>query len=162
MSRLSFQDPAHHQQQGGMNGALAPVAAAAGVGPSPGPPVSAFAPTSANTRRTPEPTSDLARNSTMRSTATGGGLSRGSTLRKGGAFANGSALQGAGVGEAFGRDDIHARTSIGDRQLMGAGTAGAAGMHRISKDEGGSPVWVFAVVCANAFGQHAMQRGFPR
>lgn len=157
MSRLSFQDPAHQQQQqqqypqqhGHMNGvALAqPAIGGAGVGPSPGPPVSAFAPTSATSpaRRTPEPrgstevgVTGLARNSTMRSTATGGGLSRGSTLRRGGAFANGAALQGGGVGETFGRDDIHARTSGADRSLMGAGTAGQAGMHRISKDEGES------------------------
>lgn len=146
MSRLSFQDPAqvHMQQQlqqqqqqqqyqnghNGVNGGI--IAPAAGVGPSPGPPVSALSPTSPM-RRTPEPHTDLGRNSTMRST---GGLSRGSTLRKGGAFANGSALQGGGVGEAFGRDDIHERTAGADRGLMGAGTAGQAGMHRISKEEG--------------------------
>lgn len=150
MSRLSFQDPAQQQysQHGQMNGvALAqPAGVGSGVGPSPGPPVSAFAPTSATSpaRRTPEPrgshespvgVTGLARNSTMRSTATGG-LSRGSTLRRGGAFANGAALQGGGVGEAFGRDDIHARTAGADRSLMGAGTAGQVGMHRISKDEG--------------------------
>ncbi|KAJ9092394.1 hypothetical protein QFC21_006896 [Naganishia friedmannii] len=145
MSRLSFQDPAQqYAQHGQMNGvALAPPAVSGGVGPSPGPPVSAFAPTSATSpaRRTPEPrgsteggvgVTGLARNSTMRST---GGLSRGSTLRRGGAFANGAALQGGGVGEAFGRDDIHARTAGADRSLMGASTAGQAGMHRISKDE---------------------------
>jgi hypothetical protein len=150
MSRLSFQDPAqmhaqqlaqqqyhqHQQQQGYTNGPTNGIilpTPLAGAGPSPGPPVSALSPTSP-ARRTPDHTAtDLARNSTLRST---GGLSRGSTLRKGGAFANGSALQGAGVSEAFGRDDIHARTSMGDRGLMGAGAAGQAGMHRISKDEG--------------------------
>ncbi|KAJ9113978.1 hypothetical protein QFC22_005796 [Naganishia vaughanmartiniae] len=152
MSRLSFQDPAQQQQQqqqygqhGQMNGVAQPTGIIGGVGPSPGPPVNAFAPTSATSpaRRTPEPrgsteggvgVTGLARNSTMRSTATGG-LSRGSTLRRGGAFANGAALQGAGVGEAFGRDDIHARTAGADRSLMGASAAGQAGMHRISKDE---------------------------
>lgn len=144
MSRLSFQDPAqmhaqqlaqqqyHQHHNGPTNGIILPTPLA-GAGPSPGPPVSALSPTSP-ARRTPEPTAtDLARGNTMRST---GGLSRGSTLRKGGAFANGSALQGAGVGEAFGRDDIHARTAGADRGLMGAGVAGQAGMHRISKEEG--------------------------
>lgn len=96
------------------------------TGPSPGPPVNAFSPTSPTspTRSTGSGNgADLGRNNTYRST-----VSRGSTMRRGGAFANGSALQGGGHAENIGRDDIHNRTAAADRALIG--TAGGANIGR--------------------------------
>jgi hypothetical protein len=75
----------------------------------------------------------LGRKDTYRST-----LSRGSTLRRGGAFANGAALQGQGLNETYGREDLHERTTLADRSLVGAGAAGAAMMGKISASEGES------------------------
>ena len=76
---------------------------------------------------------DLARGNTYRSN-----LSRNSTLRKGGAFAMGAALQGQGLNEVYGREDLHERTSNADRSLAMAGAAGVASVSKINAMEGES------------------------
>ena len=105
MQRLAI-DP--NQQQGG-----------SAVGPSPGPPVTAFKPTAPSPSRTLGASAaegGLDRANTYRT-----GVSRGSTVRRGGAFANGSALSGGGVAETYGREDIHNRNDLATRNLIAAG-----------------------------------------
>lgn len=108
------------------------------VGPSPGPPVTAFSPTAATPLAKRVTTSaaagangaDLGRSQTYRT-----GVSRGSTVRRGGAFANGSALSGGGAAETYGREDIHNRNDLATRNLIAAGRPGAAVSRKISSAE---------------------------
>lgn len=128
MQRLAI-DPAHQQhlqqQQQMGNGS--------NVGPSPGPPVTAFKPTAPSPSRTLGASAadgGLDRSNTYRT-----GVSRGSTVRRGGAFANGSALSGGGVAETYGREDIHNRNDLATRNLIAAGKPGEAVSRRISTAE---------------------------